>query len=92
MRFSQPQLTRIAEMILKNWKTNNVVIFKAEERQVLDSAVKALMKELQKEADLDKEVQKMLDDLERSNSGQFQRHKMAGLLKQKLAKEKKVVL
>ena len=92
MRFSQPQLNRIVEMILKNWKANNVVIFKADEKAVVESAMKALNKELQKEADLDKEVQKMLDNLEKSNSGEFQRGKMAGLLKQKLAKEKKVVL
>ena len=41
---------------------------------------------------LDRACRALLDDLERSNSGQFQRFKMYPLLKQKLAKERKVIL
>ena len=79
-------------MVLTHWKKNNVVTFKADEKAVIASAVKALQKDFQKELDLDQEVQKMLNDLERTNPGGFQRHKMQQLLKQKLAKEKKVIL
>ena len=92
MRLTQHQLQRIAEMVLKKWKKDQVVNFKVDEKLVLARAVKALAEDYQKELDLDREVNKMLDDLERSNSGQFQRYKMYPLLKQKLAKEKKVIL
>ena len=51
-----------------------------------------LKAEIQKESDLDREVNQMLDQLERTNAGEFQRFKMYPILKQKLAKEKKVIL
>ena len=92
MRLTSQQLNRIAQLVLQNWKKNNVVTLKADEKTVIARAIKAMADDFQKELDLEKEVNKMLDDLERSNSGQFQRHKMSQLLKQKLAKEKKVIL
>ena len=48
-----------------------------------------LFRELEK---IEKEVNKMLDQLERSHSGEFQRYKMYPILKQKLAKERKIIL
>ena len=92
MRFTTQDFQRLSARVVDLWKKQNVVIFKADEKEVLASAVKALQKDYQRELDLDREVQKMLDDLERTNPGGFQRHKMQQLLKQKLAKEKKVIL
>jgi len=92
MRVTQQQMQRIAELVLQKWKTNGVVSFKVDEKAVMARAIKALQEDYQKELDLDREVNKMLDNLERSNAGEFQRFKMYPLLKQKLAKEKKVIL
>lgn len=78
--------------LLKTWKDQNVILFKEDEKKVHARLLEALKVDYQKELDLEKEVNKMLDDLERNNSGQFQRFKMYPLLKQKLAKEKKVIL
>ncbi len=92
MRLTQREFQKIAELVLKKWKKDQVVNFKVDEKAVLARAVKALAEDYQKELDLDREVNRMLDDLERSNAGQFQRFKMYPMLKQKLAKEKKVIL
>jgi hypothetical protein len=92
MRLTSQQIQKIAERVFEKWKQNNIVTFKVDEKRALDRAYQALAQDYQKELDLEKEVNKMLDDLERSNSGQFQRFKMYPLLKQKLAKEKKVIL
>jgi hypothetical protein len=92
MRLTQQQIQHLANSVVQKWKKNNVVTFKEDEKKVLARAVKALLDECQKEADLDREVNKMLDQLERTNSGEFQRFKMFPMLKQKLAKEKKVIL
>jgi len=92
MRLSQLQLQRIAELVVQKWKKDQVVNFKVDEKQVLARAVQAIADEVQKEMDLDREVNKMLDQLEKSNPGEFQRFKMYPLIKQKLAKEKKVIL
>lgn len=92
MKLTSSDLQHIVEKIFQAWKKQQVVQFKADEKKVLARAVKVLQDELQKEADLDAEVQKMLEDLERSHGGSFQKAKMRSMLKQKLAAERKVVL
>jgi hypothetical protein len=92
MKLTQIQLERIAHKVFDAWKTAGVVTFKDDEKKVFATAIDHLKADLQKEVDIEREVHKMLDSLEKSNPGEFQRHKMFQLLKQKLAKEKKVVL
>ncbi len=92
MKLSQPQIQRLVEKVIAHWKSANLVIFKEDEAKVVAKAVEHVKKELQKEVDLDREVNRMLDELERSNAGEFSRYKMFPILKQKLAKEKKVIL
>jgi hypothetical protein len=92
MKLTNQHLEVIVNKVLKAWKDQNVILFKEDEKKVYSRLLEALKVDYQKELDLEKEVNKMLDDLERNNSGQFQRFKMYPLLKQKLAKEKKVIL
>lgn len=92
MKLTPGQMQALAEKVLGHWKKQNLVTFKVDEKVVLDRVLQEIRSEIQKEIDLEKEVNKMLDQLERSHSGEFQRYKMYPILKQKLAKEKKVVL
>ena len=55
-------------------------------------AVAIVNDDFRKEDELDREVNKMLDDLERKNPGEFQRFKMFPMLKKRLAKEKGMIL
>lgn len=92
MKLTTNQLQAIVERVFKLWKQKNIATFKEDEKKVLNRGIELLKEELQKETDLDKEVMKKLDELEKSNPGEFQRHKMFPLMKAKLAKERKVVL
>lgn len=92
MKLTQNQFESLVTKVFDAWKKNNVVTFKEDEKKVFQRAIEVLKADLQKEIDLEKEVHKMLDDLERTNQGQFQRHKMYPMLKQKLAQQKKVIL
>jgi hypothetical protein len=92
MKLTTQQMQRIVDRVFKSWKSQNVVIFKEDEKKCFQKAFEYLQKDLQREQDLEKEVFKMLDELERSNPGSFQRHKMFPMLKQKLAKERKIIL
>lgn len=92
MKLSPLQMQKLAEKVIAAWKVNKIVTFKVDESEVLKAAVAAIQLDFQKEAALDQEVNKMLDQLERSNPGQFQRFKMFPMLKTKLAKERKIVL
>lgn len=92
MKLTPLQMQKLAEKVLAAWKAAGIVEFKADEAEVLKAAVAAVQLDYQRESQLDLEVNKMLDQLERSNPGEFQRFKMFPMLKQKLAKERKIVL
>jgi len=92
MKLSSQQIQVLAEKILSHWKKQGVAIFKEDEKKVLSRAIEIIKEDYAREAALDKEVNTMLDQLERSNPGEFQRFKMFPILKQKLAKDKKVIL
>lgn len=92
MKLTPGQTQMLAQKILEHWKKQDLVTFKVDEKAVLNKIIDVIRGETQKEIDLDRDVNKMLDQLERTNSGEFQRHKMYPILKQKLAKEKKVIL
>ena len=92
MKLTPLQMQKLVEKIFDHWKKANVVTFKEDEKKVLARAVEVIKLNYQQESELDKDVFKMLDDLERTNSGEFQRHKMFPILKQKLAKERKIIL
>ena len=92
MKLTTNQLQAIVERVFKHWKQKNLVTFKEDEKKVLARGLEILKEEVQKEVELDKEVHRKLDELEKTNPGEFQRHKMFQLMKAKLAKEKKVIL
>ena len=92
MKLTPLQIQKLAEKVLQAWKSQNVSEYKVDDHVVMERAVAAIKAEYEKEAELEREVHKMLDQLEKSHSGEFERYKMFPLLKQKLAKEKKVIL
>lgn len=92
MKLTPLQMQKLVEKVFQVWKAHDAITFKEDEPKVVARAVEAVKQNYQEEADLEKEVHKMLDNLERTNAGEFERYKMFPLLKQKLAKERKVVL
>lgn len=92
MKLTPLQIQKLAEKVLATWKSHNVLDFKVDEHKVLERAIAAVREEYDKEANLDRDVHKMLDQLEKSHGGQFERYKMFPLLKQKMAKERKIIL
>lgn len=92
MKLSSQQIQVLAEKILAQWKKQNLVVFKEDEKTVLARVVELIKEDYDREAALDRDVNAMLDQLEKSNPGEFQRFKMFPILKQKLAKERKVIL
>jgi hypothetical protein len=85
-------MKRMAEAIFKGLKEQQVITFKEKEEVVLERAVAIIKGDYFREAELDREVNRMMDDLERQNPGEFQRYKMFPMLKKRLAKEKGIVL
>ena len=92
MKLNTSQIQRISEKILKQWKAQNLITFKVDEKIVLKTIVDVITLNLKKEEQLDQDVKNLMDQMEREHEGQFQRHKMFPMLKQKLAKERKFIL
>lgn len=92
MKITDRQLKRMAEAILHGLKDAHVIQFKEKEEKVLERAAAIIRADFDREAELDREVNRMMDDLERQNPGEFQRFKMFPMLKKRLAKEKGIIL
>lgn len=92
MKMNDKLIQRMAEAILKGMKNQKAIQFKDKEDSVLRRAMEVIRADFHREAELDQEVNRMMDDLERQNPGQFQRFKMFPLLKKRLAKEKGIIL
>lgn len=92
MKLTTSQIQRLSEKILKQWKAQNLITFKVDEKIVLKTIVDVITLNFKKEEQLDQDVKDLMDQMEREHEGQFQRHKMFPMLKQKLAKERKFIL
>lgn len=92
MKLTTGQLQAIATKVLDTWKKQNVLVMKEDEKKVLSRMVEVLKADYQKELDLEADVNKMLDQLEKTNGGEFQRYKMYPLIRKQLAKERKIIL
>ena len=92
MKLTTSQIQRLSEKILNQWKSQNLITFKVDEKVVLQTIVASITADFKREEQLEQDVQVLMDQMEREHEGQFQRHKMFPMLKQKLAKERKIVL
>jgi hypothetical protein len=92
MKLTTSQIQRLSEKILNQWKSQNLITFKVDEKVVLQTIVDAITNDFRKEEKLDQDVKDLMDSMERQHEGEFQRHKMFPMLKQKLAKERKIIL
>lgn len=92
MKLTPHQIEHLAKSIFETWKSNNVIVFKEDEKVVMNRILEIIQEDFDQESELERDVNKMLDQLERTNSGEFQRFKMYPILKQKLAKERKIIL
>jgi hypothetical protein len=92
MKVSDKLIDRLVQSVLRALKEQDAIIFKEKENKVAERAKAIIKNEYAKEAQLDNEVNRMMDDLERQNPGEFQRYKMFPMLKKRLAKEKGIIL
>lgn len=92
MKISDKQMKRMAEAILRGLREQQVITYKEKEDTVLERATAIIRADFAREAELDREVNRMMDDLERQGGEGFQRYKMFPMLKKRLAKEKGIIL
>ncbi len=92
MRWTSGLSEYLSRLLFKEWKGSNLVQWTAKESEIVEYIHHILSTDLNKEKELEKTVNQMLDELEKSHAGQFERYKMYPLLKKKMAKEKGIIL
>ena len=92
MKVTEKQFKAMATAIIDSLKKHNIITFKEKEEVVLQRAIEFIREDFQREADLDVEVNRMMDTLEKQNPGEFQRYKMLKIKKKRMAKEKGIIL
>lgn len=92
MKVSDKLINRLVHAVFRDLKEQNTITFKEKEEKVIQRACAIIANEYIRESQLDDEVHKMMDNLERQNPGEFQRYKMFPLLKKRLAKERGIIL
>ena len=92
MRLTEKQVQRMVKLIFDELKDQGIVTFKEPEEKIMEKAKSYVKADFDRERQLDDEVNRMMDDLERQNPGSFQRYKMFPMLKKKLAEQKGIVL
>ena len=93
MKISKEQIQYICEKVVRQFKEQNLINFKAEEQKVINRMIQAFEQNLQQEAQIDQEVNKLLLQHQREiESGAMSRNKLFIMMKKKLAKEKGFIL
>lgn len=91
-KLQESQIKDLAQSVFDEWMSQGLVTFKVDQKKAFELVLEELRKENFRIADFEKEVRSLLDDLERKNPQGMDRHKMYLLLKQRMAKEKGIIL
>lgn len=94
MRLTDEQIDRLAEKVLTDLNSTNLIMLKKERGVVLTGIKEAVKADLMAEEALERDAEALLEQTLRSMRGgpEIDRHKMLRMIKEKLAKERKIVL
>ena len=68
MKLTPLQMQKLVEKVFEQWKQNDIIIYKDDEKKVFARAVEAIKADYQREAQLESDVHGMLDKLERTRT------------------------
>lgn len=95
MRLKDDQIHRLAEKIFGDLTASGLITPKQERGTVLAAVKGAIAADIRGEEDLEREAERILEQTLRSMGGSaagIDRHRMLRMVKEKLARERKIVL
>lgn len=94
MRLKDEQIARLAEKVLTDLEAKKLMVAKQGRGALVEAVKAAIAKDVKAEENLEKDAEALLEQTLRSmgGGGDIDRHKMLRMIKEKLAKERKVVL
>lgn len=94
MRLKEEQITRMAEKVLNDLTEASLIDLKQERGKVLLGIKAAIAADIKGEEALERDAEVLLEQTLRSlgQNADIDRHKMLRMIKEKLAKDRKIVL
>ena len=92
MKMTKTQIESLVRRVVLGLESKKLVQFNKGKDQILTKAKEILESDYLKEAKLEEEVNKRLDQLEQEQTDQFERHKMFKMMKKKMAEEQGIIL
>lgn len=95
MRLKEEQIARLAEKVMTDLAAAGLMTLKSERGVALNAVKAAIASDMKGEETLDRDAETLLEQTLRSmgsGASAIDRHKMLRMIKEKLAKERKIVL
>ncbi len=92
MKMTQNHIESLVRRVLLPLEKSNIISFNKSKDAILARAKEIIIKDFDKEAELEREVMRMLDDIEKEQGDNFERHRMFKMLKKKVAEERGIIL
>ena len=94
MRLREDQIDKLADKIFSDLTMADLITIKRERGVVMDGVKDAIRSDIKGEEALEREAETLLEQTLRSMRGgsDIDRHKMLRMIKEKLAKDRKIVL
>ena len=92
MSWTEHHTNWFAKKLVKELEDQKNVQLLKDSESIIQEVGLILSHDLEKEKELEKEVTRLLDELEQAQPGGFDRGKMRPMLKKKLAEKKRIIL
>jgi hypothetical protein len=95
MRLKEEQIRRLAEKVYNDLSADGLITVRGEQKKVLDGIAAAISRNFADEQTLERDAEKLLDETMAAmgrGAADIDRRRMLKMIKDKLAKERKIVL
>jgi hypothetical protein len=95
MRLKEEQIKRLAEKVCSDLMADELIVPRHGRTPVVDGIAKAITQDIRREQTLEKDAERILDDTIASmgrGADDIDRRKMLRMIKEKLARDRKIVL
>lgn len=95
MRLREEQIRRLAEKVCSDLMAETLIVPKQGRNAVVEGIAGAIIQDIRREQTLEKDAERMLDDTIAamgSGAADIDRRRMLRMIKEKLAKDRKIVL
>lgn len=92
MKMTQNHIESLVRRVLLELEKKKLVTFNKTKEAVLNRGKEIINADYEREAVLEQEIMRMLDDIEKQQTDQFERHRMFKMLKKKVAEERGIIL